>query len=883
MSKPIRFGLDISDHSVEVLSLSERKGRAVIEWAGRTDMPSGIVSRGVILDQDGLAQVLNRLLIGVFGRVRGRLQAGLSVPETQVFSRVFPMPIALEREMAAKAAMIGAADVFPVHPNDSLTAMVELPVVPGSGNRDFFLAAVDRRLVESYLVVLGRAGVEVTFVEPESAALSRSLVTERDETVMVVDIGAAVTNMFVNDRGGIRLVSSVGVGGDSLNAALETKLGLSPAAAERAKRQSGFLPTGEESRAFLVLQQPMATVIGEMAETVDYHLRKSGRPVRKIVLIGGNSLLPGIVDYVSSNFPDVPVAVGHPFGGIDLTVRQRSIGQQEVLFSAAAGTAWRAAGLRHGWEINFLLTNKRQTSGLRNLLGLGRKTGLALSHMVRKLTGKTGKAEGKAAGSDRAVKPRKAAVRKVRKEAVPEPAVSGADGVSEIETVVPPAVEPPKEVDRAETAYGPGEVTSAEGKADPNPESGQGIGDVLTGMEETDPKVEPEGEPDLFVLPPDGAVGGEGERMSVDSILSRAKENEMNGEGLSVYGEEPDRSGRGKTVALVVLVVVLAVATAGGIFMMMRKSGMVAPFSFLSSGQEGAGEDPEVAEEAAPPVPQSVSLTVLLGVERQPEGPKPFVLTRTVEAEREGSGSFVSTGQVAVTTGRSEGTITIVNTDDRPYDFVATTRFVTEDGILFRLKFGAAIPANGEVDAAVVADQAGAEYDIGPSRFTVPGLSAELQSLIWGESRAAMTGGSGMAKVVTEADLAKAKADIFEDLEREALADLGEIAGEDGVILSDLMTSEEVSFTAPKVGDLAGGFTATLKARFRALVVPQGELDGPLIDRLVSVLPVGENQADYDIGLPRYTVEAYDTMAGLAEVRVEADISRATVAPPIGN
>ena len=106
MSKPIRFGLDISDHSVELIGLSEQNGKVIIEWAGRLKLPAGIIQRGIILDQERLVQILGQLFDGAFGKERGQLQVALALPETQVYSKIFALPPNLTSEMAMKAAVI---------------------------------------------------------------------------------------------------------------------------------------------------------------------------------------------------------------------------------------------------------------------------------------------------------------------------------------------------------------------------------------------------------------------------------------------------------------------------------------------------------------------------------------------------------------------------------------------------------------------------------------------------------------------------------------------------------------------------------------------------------------------------------------------------------
>ena len=57
-----------------------------------------------------------------------------------------------------------------------------------------------------------------------------------------------------------------------------------------------------------------------------------------------------------------------------------------------------------------------------------------------------------------------------------------------------------------------------------------------------------------------------------------------------------------------------------------------------------------------------------------------------------------------------------------------------------------------------------------------------------------------------------------------------------------------------------------------ALLLPEKEVL-PLLDfTLEDALPDGVSTVDYELGTPHYTVQAYDTAAGVAEVRADAPI-----------
>jgi hypothetical protein len=117
----------------------------------------------------------------------------------------------------------------------------------------------------------------------------------------------------------------------------------------------------------------------------------------------------------------------------------------------------------------------------------------------------------------------------------------------------------------------------------------------------------------------------------------------------------------------------------------------------------------------------------------------------------------------------AEGRATIINESLNPITLIPKTRLLSKDGVLFRMKSRATVPAGGKLDVDVYADVAGKSGNIGPSNFTIPGLSAEQQTVIYAKSAVAMTGGqktaSGAAAVGSADDGAAVTAQELESLE----------------------------------------------------------------------------------------------------------------------
>ncbi|PIR04824.1 MAG: hypothetical protein COV57_02225 [Candidatus Liptonbacteria bacterium CG11_big_fil_rev_8_21_14_0_20_35_14] len=128
---------------------------------------------------------------------------------------------------------------------------------------------------------------------------------------------------------------------------------------------------------------------------------------------------------------------------------------------------------------------------------------------------------------------------------------------------------------------------------------------------------------------------------------------------------------------------------------------------------------------------------------------------------------------------------------------VATTRLLTPDGKLFRLVDNITVPganivdgeiAPSSIDAKVIADKPGAEYNIGPvERFSIPGFQGTSKyKAFYGASLSNMAGGFiGVISFPTDEDAKKAKAKVEKQLAENLKAFSSNSIPENFIVLSD--------------------------------------------------------------------------------------------------
>ena len=173
--------------------------------------------------------------------------------------------------------------------------------------------------------------------------------------------------------------------------------------------------------------------------------------------------------------------------------------------------------------------------------------------------------------------------------------------------------------------------------------------------------------------------------------------------------------------------------------------------------------------------------------------------------------------------GKSHGTVTVYNNGSNPQSLVATTRFLSEGGVLFRAVNAVSVPAQGTATVEIAADKPGLEGDIPAGKFTIPGLNAAQQKLVYGESSQKMTGGAGKVGLVTQADI-----DSAQESARKTLLEIGqhELTSVKVPSGSDVLytTVNIKAVSSAKVGDQVSEFKITTSGTMAYVAYPKSAL-----------------------------------------------------------
>ncbi|OGK99702.1 MAG: hypothetical protein A3E31_14540, partial [Candidatus Rokubacteria bacterium RIFCSPHIGHO2_12_FULL_73_22] len=215
------------------------------------------------------------------------------------------------------------------------------------GVMDLILVAVKKSKVLEYSAVVEEAGLIPSIVDVDSFALGNqfehNFPEERGEAVALIDIGASIMKTNVVRGGATIFARDIPFGGNNYTQAIAQQLKIPFEQAEAAKlgrdvgvRWETVVPALEAVSRELSL---------EVQRTFDYFASTAeSERIGKIVLAGGCSQLPGLNDYLSSNW-GIPVELAKPFERIEVDPAYADeVASSAPSFAVAVGLALRRPG-----------------------------------------------------------------------------------------------------------------------------------------------------------------------------------------------------------------------------------------------------------------------------------------------------------------------------------------------------------------------------------------------------------------------------------------------------------------------------------------------------------------------------------------------------------
>ncbi|OHB05331.1 MAG: hypothetical protein A3A26_01960 [Candidatus Zambryskibacteria bacterium RIFCSPLOWO2_01_FULL_47_14] len=360
-SEPRALGIDIGSSAIKVVQLKKKNGQAILETYGELSLGpyAGLsVGQAVQLPPEKIAAALVDLMREKEVNITTK-KCGLSIPFSSSLMAVIEMPEVGPKELAMMVPM-EARKYIPVPISE---VMLDWSVVPRSDVRvesltqelpqenvfgstppplpkvDVLMVAIHKETIARFQEIVTQAGLAASFFEIEIFATIRAVMDEGLRPVMIMDMGAATTKLYIVERGIIRASHTVNRGSQDITSNISKSLSITPEQAEVMKRQTGA--AGEDQKVNDVIALVLDHIFAEANSTLLAFENRYNRTVAKTILVGGGAALKGLSELAKNSFK-TEAELAEPFAKVSTPAfLEKILRETGPEFAVAIGLALR--------------------------------------------------------------------------------------------------------------------------------------------------------------------------------------------------------------------------------------------------------------------------------------------------------------------------------------------------------------------------------------------------------------------------------------------------------------------------------------------------------------------------------------------------------------
>lgn len=241
---------------------------------------------------------------------------------------------------------------------------------------------------------------------------------------------------------------------------------------------------------------------------------------------------------------------------------------------------------------------------------------------------------------------------------------------------------------------------------------------------------------------------------------------------------------------------------------------------------------------------------------------------------------------------RAQGTIKINNNyGSDSQTLVATTRFESASGKIYRIQEGVTVPGNGSVEAVVIADGSGESYNMNEGNFMIPGFKGtDKYEKFTATVTKAIAGGGGNEALSSgtfiRADEETLRQRAMEEAKKQ-FSENTDTEGNDTYTFTDGLQAERVSeANMPKVGSVPGEYEYSATFKITAFTTSKDTVTKTVIKNIrseydgITFVPVKQELSFADFTLSENGSQASlkvhldtDLEAKLDEEKIKTDLA----------
>ena len=311
------LGLDIGASSVKACLLKETKRGWTLQTFDMVELPDEAIVEGAVMNSGVIVDAIRELVQR--NRIKQK-QCALAVAGYSVIIKKITLPL-MTREELDESIQWEAEQYIPFDISDVYLDVEMLSSRAVQGQMDVLLVAAKKETVNDYVNVAREAGLEPVVMDVQACDLQNMFEvnygTAVGETVVLIDVGASVTNINVLADGVTTLTRDIAMAGNLFTEEIQKQLNITYEEAETYKRggaeQTDTVVPQEVDR---VVQQVAEAIAGEVQRSLDFYAATSAESMfSKVYLSGGSARLPALGRTISRTC-GVPVELVNPFANI---------------------------------------------------------------------------------------------------------------------------------------------------------------------------------------------------------------------------------------------------------------------------------------------------------------------------------------------------------------------------------------------------------------------------------------------------------------------------------------------------------------------------------------------------------------------------------------
>ena len=334
------LGVDIGSSAIKIVQIKKKNGQAVLETYGELALGPYVgvgVGQAVALTTDKIAQALTDLMREKEVNITTK-KCGISIPFASSLMSVIEMPAVSSKQLAVMVplearryipvpisevmldwSVIPKSEVEEEDSSEYAATEERSPVVRGAGapatlaKVSVLIVAIHNETIARYQEIVAKCGLEAGFFEIEIFSTMRAVLDEALRPVMIMDMGAASTKLYVVERGVIRSSHTINRGSQDITSTISKSLGLSLERAEIMKRQVGA--AGKDKNLTDVIILTLDHIFAEVNSALLAFEKKNNKTVSKVILVGGGSALKGLAELARNNFK-TDIVIADPFNKV---------------------------------------------------------------------------------------------------------------------------------------------------------------------------------------------------------------------------------------------------------------------------------------------------------------------------------------------------------------------------------------------------------------------------------------------------------------------------------------------------------------------------------------------------------------------------------------